>query len=522
MKAVVLAAGLGTRLRPFTCVTPKPLMPVWGVPMLERIVETLREMGVDDFVVNCHHLHGQVEEWCRANGCRASYEPEILGTGGVLNPLREWIGNDEFFLVNGDIIVEGPIAELLGKQSAPSTVGTCLVAESGPRTIEVEPESGFVTNWKSDDQGWNGTFTYCGFARLKPEILKYVKPDGFSSIVSAYERAMADGLFVKAVGSLDLMWTDAGTIDSYVEVNSAGDDNAFADFPQLKAADVGGRISYIGARGSNRVFFGAEKGVAIVYDDEARPENARYAGHARWLAERGIPVPAVVNDVPSAKTLVLEDVGKEEKMSSAQYVRVAKALARFNALDASGLDLEPPMDSAMWKWERGLFEEHCLGTRYRMAMPDDVRRELEGVADALDREPRALVHRDFQSSNVLWSGERFSFIDFQGMRIGPAAYDLASLLYDPYVELAKGERDALAAVYAEASGRGDIADVLPIAAVERLVQCLGAYGRLLSVGQKKFAAYFAPALANLRDAADLAGLGATAALARELVGEAHR
>ena len=62
-KAVVLAAGHGTRLRPFTCATPKPLMPVWGETMLERIVKMLRERGVDDIVVNSHHLHEQIRVW---------------------------------------------------------------------------------------------------------------------------------------------------------------------------------------------------------------------------------------------------------------------------------------------------------------------------------------------------------------------------------------------------------------------------------------------------------------------------
>ena len=87
-KAVVLAAGLGTRLRPLTCSVPKPLMPVWGEPMLARIVGMLRGWGVEDIVVNCHYLHEQVEAWCAANGCRASYEPKILGTGGVAKALR--------------------------------------------------------------------------------------------------------------------------------------------------------------------------------------------------------------------------------------------------------------------------------------------------------------------------------------------------------------------------------------------------------------------------------------------------
>ena len=114
-KAVVLAAGFGSRLKPFTCTTPKPLLPVWGVPMLERIIEMLRDRGVDDVVVNCHYLPEQIEEWVESyrrrisgEGCEMkigiSREPEILGSGGALNPLREWIGNERFYLVNSDIV----------------------------------------------------------------------------------------------------------------------------------------------------------------------------------------------------------------------------------------------------------------------------------------------------------------------------------------------------------------------------------------------------------------------------------
>ena len=207
--------------------------------MLARIVAELRSRGVDDIVVNCHHLHEQVEAWCAANGCRASFEPEILGTGGVLNPLRGWIGEDDFYLVNGDIVVENaPNLETALAAAGEGAIGAALVTEDGPRTVEMEPESGYVTNWKSDDPGWSGTYTYCGFALLRAGILRYVEPSGFSSIVQAYERAMMDGHFVRGVCAADMMWTDAGTVDRYVELNRAGEDNAFADNPQLKAVWV--------------------------------------------------------------------------------------------------------------------------------------------------------------------------------------------------------------------------------------------------------------------------------------------
>ena len=520
-KAIVLAAGLGTRLRPLTCVTPKPLMPVWGEPMLERIVKLLRERGVDDIVVNCHYLHGQVEAWCTANGCRASYEPEILGTGGVLNPLRDWIGNEPFYLVNGDVVVENVpdfTSHVSRLESSSDELGLCLVTEEGPRTIEVEPESGFVTNWKSDDAGYPGTFTYCGFALLKPEILKYVESSGFSSIVAAYEKAMMDGKFVKAVTSDKLLWTDAGTIASYIDLNRDGDDNAFGDLPQLKSAGIG-HAEFLGARGSNRVFFRSDDRIVILYDDESRGENARYASHAKWLKERGIPVPEVLADLPEQKTLVLAWAGAERKMSLIDRSRVIEALARFNGLDASALDLEPPFDAKLYAWERELFEKHCLGETFRMEMSDAVRKELEGVAAVLEKEPTALVHRDFQSTNVLWKGDALSFIDFQGMRLGPAAYDLASFVYDPYVAIADKERQALVKLYAQKCGRPEVEKVLPFAAVQRLVQCLGAYGRLASVGQPQFLKHVPAALQNLLDASDTAGLDALGALCEDMIAQ---
>ena len=535
-KAVVLAAGHGTRLRPFTCATPKPLMPVWGETMLARIVSLLRERGVDDIVVNAHHLNEQVRTWTdnyRRNAqtvgdkvrIKLSYEPEILGNGGVLNPLREWIGEEPFYLVSSDIVMEN-VPDLAAKFESihsSSVLGCCLVTEAGPRTVEVEPESKFVTCWKSPDPGVDGTFTYCGFAILRPEILKYVKPDGFSSIVTAYEKAMMEGKFVKAVRSDDLLWEDAGTIQRYIDLNRDGEDNAFADIPQIKATGAT-NVKFLGARGSERVFFGCDQGIVVLYDDGNRDENGKYPGHARWLRAHGIPVPEILADIPTMKTMMMSNAGVERKMSLDEYAKVVKTLAKFNALGAEDAlpDLLPPFDDETWEWERNLFAKYCLGVNFRMEMPEAVRKELEGVAEVLEREPKALVHRDFQSTNVLWKGENLAFIDFQGMRLGPAAYDLASLVYDPYVKLSDDARRALVALYAKEAGREDFVKILPFAAVQRLAQCLGAYGRLASVGQPQFGKHVVPALVNLLDAADRAGLDATGALAEDLIARANK
>lgn len=521
-KAIVLAAGLGTRLRPLTCSVPKPLLPVWGEPMLKRIVEALRSLGVEDITVNCHYLHEQVEEFARGNGCRVSFEPEILGTGGVLNPLRDWLGGDDFYLVNGDIVLDTDKLSA-GLFKLDGAIASALVSSVlGPRTIEVEPESGFVTCWNSPDRGVDGTFTYLGFAAVSGKILDFVEPQGFSTIVQAYEKAMMQSRFVRAVEVPDMLWTDAGTIDSYIAINDSDDGNGFADIPQLKAAAsvFPAPVTFLGARGSERVFFRNCDSVAIIYDDSRRAENALYARHTRFLASHGIPVPELKAELKGEKTLVMSWCG-EPGFSLDRYIKVVETLAKFNALGRCEFEegfLNPPFDAALYRWERELFREHCLSVRYLRELPPEVEADLAKVEEMLLALPLALVHRDFQSTNILWNKDgAMAIIDYQGMRKGPAAYDLASLLYDPYIKLDDDSRQKLALLYAKTAGDDGIVEALPFAACQRLVQCLGAYGRLASVGKTEFAKYFLPALENLLSAADDAGLDALAALAEDLI-----
>ena len=520
-KAVVLAAGLGTRLRPLTLMTPKPLLPVWGEPMVERVVNMLSDWGVEEVTVNAHHLAEQVEDWAKEYNAKGgkgrprisvSVEKEILGTGGVLRPLEKWIGDDPFWLVNGDIVIEdldpAPICEAFERSGR---FAACWMAETGPRTIEADPE-GRVCNWKSDDAGVNGTYTYCGLALLSPDVIRFLPNRPFATIVEAYEKAMMEeARFVVGVCEPDAFWYDAGTLERYAEVN----------------ATEGNDTQFLGARGSDRAFWrvpwdGGKTAIAILYDDSSRPENARYAGHARVLRSAGVPVPKVYEDTPAKKSLVLEDLGKVSLQDRAKgmsgaalvklYTPVVAALRKFNEVDAADLDLEPAFGPDLFKWERELFAKHCADARFGFeSLPADVAKELEGVADVLTRARPMLVHRDFQSSNVLFRPDgTFAIIDFQGMRLGPAAYDLASLLYDPYVDgLGEKERAALAKLY-------PVQD-LPFAAVQRLVQALGAFGRLASVGQKGFDKYIARGLGNLLAAADEADLDALGAFAEELI-----
>jgi hypothetical protein len=130
---------------------------------------------------------------------------------------------------------------------------------------------------------------------------------------------------------------------------------------------------------------------------------------------------------------------------------------------------------------------------------------LRGIAERLGNRPRVLVHRDFQSQNIIIRNAQAHLIDFQGMRPGLAEYDLASLLFDPYVSLSRAECEELLAAYeakrnaALSPGSAQFREIFCLCGVQRLMQALGAYGFLgLVKGNKAFLNHIPAAMASLR------------------------
>lgn len=118
--AFVLGAGLGTRLRPLTAARPKPLMPVFGKPLITFALDHLRSIGVGSFIINTHHLPGQFEDFFASGDYSGSpvklvHEPELLETGGGIKNAGTWIGNDPFIVYSGDILTDIDIGALVAE-----------------------------------------------------------------------------------------------------------------------------------------------------------------------------------------------------------------------------------------------------------------------------------------------------------------------------------------------------------------------------------------------------------------------
>ena len=136
MKAAVLAAGLGTRMKPLTDICPKPLLPVLNRPLLGVVLAQLEAAGCFQVAVNTHHLADQVHDFLSAEPwsfqLSVSHEPEILGTGGGLRQLGEILREGPFLAINGDILTDLDLAEIYGRHRA-GAVST-LVLHDCPRT----------------------------------------------------------------------------------------------------------------------------------------------------------------------------------------------------------------------------------------------------------------------------------------------------------------------------------------------------------------------------------------------------
>ncbi len=132
-RALVLAAGLGTRLRPLTLYSPKPLMPVAGRPLLTHTLNALAESGCDAVAINLHYrgiaIRQSLGDQYQGLPITYSEEPAILGTLGALSPLKKFFeGADEVVVINGDSLCDWPLAELLTAHRESEADATLLVS----------------------------------------------------------------------------------------------------------------------------------------------------------------------------------------------------------------------------------------------------------------------------------------------------------------------------------------------------------------------------------------------------------
>jgi len=229
-RALVLTAGLGTRLRPLTDVRAKPAIPVAGEPMIRRIIRTLVAQGIDDLVLNLHHLPATLTSVVgdgRDLGARVRYswEPVILGSAGGPRLARPIVGGGTFWIVNGDTLSDVSFAALAARHAAASARVTLALVPNREFAryggVHLDGD-GRVTRFTPRGPSSEGSHHYIGVQLVDGAVFDPVQPgDVASSIGGIY-----DALLATAPGAVrgfvsDATFFDVGTVDDYRRTDAA-------------------------------------------------------------------------------------------------------------------------------------------------------------------------------------------------------------------------------------------------------------------------------------------------------------
>ena len=544
MKALVLAAGFGTRLLPHTKVVPKPLFTLGGTSLLEITVQKLIRSGCSEVWINSHHLHGEVEKAvhemaprCHAE-LRISHETEILDTGGAIAKLRHALAGGPFFVLNADVISNIDL-EALRRAHVESNSLATLALHDRPEFNKVRlDENQAIETFDAQGRG----YAFTGIQLLSPEILDHLPTEPAFSSIRLYESLCPTG---RIRGHLvpSPFWEDIGTPQAYGRTarHWLAAKNLFPDGTYPGTAEVS--IRPLAGDGSDRTWYRAgtdgknpglilsDHGIAVP-GSERRKQVSAFVHIGRHLKAQGIAVPKILDWDNLSGLVVLEDLGSTHLADAVQalmpnhdpasqektkglttlYSPVIDALIDFSQRGIQNFD--PQWTCQTESYSKSLIlEMECRyflnafveGICGRNIPFEGLETEFNYIADnALETGFPGLIHRDCQSRNIMIHKDRPWFIDFQSARKGPLQYDLASLLMDPYVQLPHKVREQLLTLTMEklkltrAGEQSDFIRSFEFCCLTRLMQALGAFGFLSKVkGKPQFKAHIPAALEGL-------------------------
>lgn len=216
MRAMVLAAGLGTRLRPLTYELNKPMVPVLDRPVMEHILDLLDEHGFEEVIANIHHFPDSIREHF---GERLSYsfEPELLGTAGGVRNCAAFLGSDSFLVISGDALTDIDLSALATRHRQTGGIAT-LAVKRVPDTREygvvLHDREGRVTGFqeKPDPQEALSDLGNCGIYMFRPEIFDYFPAEAFADWAHDVLPALLANDVPFYIHELEEYWNDVGSL----------------------------------------------------------------------------------------------------------------------------------------------------------------------------------------------------------------------------------------------------------------------------------------------------------------------
>ncbi len=539
MKALILAAGFGTRLRPYSNHTPKALFPIAGRPLLEKIIFSLADAGCTQVMINTHHLHHKIEAFIAAAKFPLTvytrYEPQILGTGGAIRNVADFWDAQPFMVVNADIVFDIDLKAVYNTHCRRRPAATLVLCDDPVfNSVAVDQDgkvAAFCHQASDRPRATERLLTFTGIQVLEPEVLDYIPPDQPYSSIEAFTHLLEDKKQIQTFIVPPRRWNDLGTPQRYRE---AVLDNALPRaFARCcgKPPDQPVHWEKLKGDGSERKWHRLQtaNGSLIMVDHGIRTacgiqEVDAFVQIGRHLAGRGVAVPKIYYQEPFCGLVFMEDLGDvslQQAVAAAAgpdevlglYRQVIDQLVVLSSKGASGFDRRwayqgPQYDRALiLEKECRYFVESFLAAYLGFdTCFEDLQAEFVHLARrALEHAVIGFMHRDLQSRNIMVKNGRIYFIDFQGGRLGPIQYDLASLLIDPYVELPPSVQeqlldDCLAKLALKnAVDRDQFRCCYHYCTLTRNLQILGAFAHLSKAkGKHVFEAYIPAAVSSLR------------------------
>ncbi len=540
MKALILAAGFGTRLLPYTENTPKPLFTIAERPILDTIICKLQRAGCKAIIINTHHLSDKIDSFLSRQEYTipviTRHEPVILGTAGAIKNVADFWNDNPFVIVNSDIVTDIDIKKVYDFHLNHNHSVT-LVLHHDPEfnTVSVDKD-GFVEKLSEDRKEKERPFgtkslTFTGIQILDPEVVERI-PDGvFSSSIDLYRKLISEGKKIRVFISQEYCWKDIGTPERYAQVvfeymapeafKTALPKWVKKEIIRTRLAGDGSARNWYRLSTDDQSIVMVDHGIRIRHSTN---ETDAFVAIGRHLFDKGIQVPIIYLYDTFSGLVFLEDLGDTHLQSLIQdtndqdeiishYKSVILLLAKLSVSGAKNFDTAWTYQSSSYNKDL-ILEKECryfvdaflreyLGLDRRF---EDFENEFKYIADkALEFSVDGFMHRDLQSRNIMVKNNRYYLIDFQGGRLGPIQYDLASLLIDPYVALPHAVQIELLNYSSEI-----IPSMLTVdpdnfltcynyCAVTRNLQILGAFGYLSRIqGKSYFETYIPIAIESLK------------------------
>ncbi len=314
MKAIILCAGIGTRLRPLTERWPKPAIPVLGQPLLRFAIAQLKRAGATEIGINTHHRAEVMEAVAAAECARAALplevvrEPTIQGTAGGIRGLRRFAEDDHFLVVNGDILFPLDLRRIEGAHREAGCVATLVLTAMPAReryaAVEVDG-SARVRRIAGRGPGGPGLrpWHFTGVHVISPVVFDFIAAQGAEDITrDVYPRILDRGLPIHAE-MVEGYWSDLGTPARYLQTQL----ELLADRgpEELQASRFSGAQPRAGGqwvRSGARIDAAAIRGPAL-FDEGCAVEPGAVLGPEVYVGPRAI----VRSGARLERTVVLED-----------------------------------------------------------------------------------------------------------------------------------------------------------------------------------------------------------------------